>query len=114
CSNCDWLPVHLADYVRTGWLAGERVCSNKVGDVARRADHDLTLEGEAVSDRLAKNIYYFCLGPITFWTNTSNRGSPRSGSSQGSTLIRLMLRPSWSTITCSNQRIASSRFPRLR
>ena len=61
-----------------------------------------------------KNVCYFCLGPTTFWTNASNRGSPRSGSSQGSTLITLMLRPSWSAITCSNQRTASSRFPRLR
>ena len=59
-------------------------------------------------------FYYFCLGPTTFRTNASNRGSPRSGSSQGSTLIMSMFGLSWSAITCSNQRTASSRFPRLR
>jgi hypothetical protein len=37
---------------------------------------------------------YLCLGPTTFWTNTSNRGSPRSGSRKGSTLIMSMFRPS--------------------
>jgi hypothetical protein len=39
---------------------------------------------------LPPHVCYFCLGPTTFWTNTSNRGSPRSGSSQGSTLIMSM------------------------
>jgi len=62
----------------------------------------------------AKNACYSCLGPTTFWTNTSNRGSPWSGSSQGSILIMPMVTPSWSAIPCSNQRTASSRFPRLR
>ena len=57
---------------------------------------------------------YFCLGPTTFCTNASNRGSPRSGSSIGSTLITAMFRPSWPATAFSNHRTASSRFPRLR
>jgi hypothetical protein len=33
-------------------------------------------------------------GVITFWTSASKRGSPRSGSSIGSTLIQLRFAPS--------------------
>jgi hypothetical protein len=52
--------------------------------------------------------------PTTFCTSASKRGSLRRGSSFGSTLIMVMVRLSLSAIACSNRRIASSRFPRLR
>ncbi len=59
-------------------------------------------------------VNYLCFAPTTFCTNASKRGSPRSGSSGGSTLIIMTLRLSSSAIACSKQRIALSRFPRLR
>ena len=40
------------------------------------------------------HAHYLCFAPTTFCTNASKRGSPRRGSSVGSTLIMVMVRPS--------------------
>ncbi len=40
------------------------------------------------------HVRYLCRAPTTFCTSASKRGSPRSGSSSGSTLMKLICGPS--------------------
>src|SRR6266576_5619306 len=64
--------------------------------------------------QLGEKIVELHFGATTFCTSASKRGSPRKGSSNGSTLIQVRLEPSRAATALSMERRASSLLFRLR
>ena len=77
------------------------------------ATKDLEAEVRKIGEQIV-DLHGCVFGATTFCTSALKRGSPRSDSRSGSTLIVPMFAPSRSSKLRSSQRMASSLLPRLR